>query len=188
MTQPTTRDRMISTAMRLFRREGYTATSWRRLVEEAGTPWGSAYHHFPGGKEELGVAAIALGTELVTGTIRRAFERHSDPADAIRWWFGKAAAALEREDFRGGCPVATVALEMAHGSDALTTACQEAFEAWRVVLTGFLRERGFEAARANRLAMSVMNNLEGGLLACRVRRGTTPLERAAEDVAVLLGA
>ena len=91
---------MITTAMELFRREGYPATSWRRLIEAAGTPWGSAYHHFPGGKEELGVAAIELGSRVVTKTVERAFEKHERTEDAIRWWFGKAAQALAADDYR----------------------------------------------------------------------------------------
>src|SRR5437660_1001494 len=48
---------MIEAAMRLLQRNGYAATSWRGVVEEAGTPWGSAHHYFPGGKEQLTAAA-----------------------------------------------------------------------------------------------------------------------------------
>ena len=108
MPEPTTRERMISTAVTLFRREGYTATSWRHLVEEAGTPWGSAYHHFPGGKEQLAVAAIELATVTTAATITRAFERNDTIEEAVRWWFTKAAQALAGGDYRAGCPLATI--------------------------------------------------------------------------------
>ena len=60
-----TRDRMIEAAMSLLQRRGYRATSWRVLTQESGTPWGSVQHHFPGGKEELGVAAIELAEQSV---------------------------------------------------------------------------------------------------------------------------
>ncbi|SFQ31519.1 TetR/AcrR family transcriptional regulator, lmrAB and yxaGH operons repressor [Amycolatopsis arida] len=186
MTEPTTRDRMVSTALRLFRERGYPATSWRRLVEEAGTPWGSAYHHFPGGKEELGVAAVELGTQLVNRTVRRAFERHHDPADAVRWWYRKAGEVLAVGDFRSGCPLATIALEMAHASPALTAACEHAFTSWQEQAAALLRERGFPPERATDLAVAVITNLEGALLLARVRRSLDPLHRAAEHVAVLV--
>jgi TetR/AcrR family transcriptional repressor of lmrAB and yxaGH operons len=177
---------MVSTAMNLFRREGYPATSWRRLVEAAGTPWGSAYHHFPGGKEELAVAAIELGTEVVATMVRQAFERTGSIEDAVRWWYGKAGQALAADDYRGGCPLATITLEMANGSPALTEACRWAFTTWHELLTGLLGEHGHARETADDLAVAIMNNLEGALLLSRVRRSTEPLTLAAGHVALLL--
>jgi TetR/AcrR family transcriptional repressor of lmrAB and yxaGH operons len=175
---------MISTAVTLFRRDGYAATSWRHLVEEAGTPWGSAYHHFPGGKEQLGVAAVTSAAELVTATIRRAFERTESAEEAITWWFGKAAQALAKGGYRDGCPVATVALETAHDSPALAEACQAAFTGWHKLLAGLLAEQGYSGT--DELAVAIVNNLEGALVLSRVRRSEQPLELAARHLALLL--
>ncbi|MFK0247419.1 TetR/AcrR family transcriptional regulator [Amycolatopsis azurea] len=183
MSDTTTRDRMIETAMTLFRREGYQATSWRRLVEQAGTPWGSAYHHFPGGKEQLAVAAIELGTDVVAKTVRRAFERNETVEDAVSWWYRKAGEALAADDYRGGCPLATITLEMAHASPAITKACQGAFAAWHVLLVELLTGHG--AGNAEDLATAIVNNLEGALLVSRIRRSPDPLELAARHVALV---
>ncbi|WP_236725129.1 TetR/AcrR family transcriptional regulator [Amycolatopsis orientalis] len=186
MSDATTRERMISTAMRLFRREGYQATSWRRLVEEAGTPWGSAYHHFPGGKEQLAVAAIELGTAVVAKTVRRAFERNETVEDAVSWWYRKAGEALAADDYRGGCPLATITLEMAHASPAITKACQEAFATWHALLVELLGGHGVEDTED--VAIAIMTNLEGALLVSRVRRSPDPLDRAARHVALVVRA
>jgi TetR/AcrR family transcriptional repressor of lmrAB and yxaGH operons len=186
--EPTTRDRMVSTALTLFRREGYPATSWRRLVEAAGTPWGSAYHHFPGGKEELGVAAVELGAEVVAATIRRAFDRSDSAEDAVHWWFEKAGQALADDDYRGGCPLATIVLEMAHGSPLLTAACREAFVTWHELIADRLQDRGCDAGRADDMATAVINNLEGALLLSRIHRSTQPMTRAAGHLEILLRA
>ncbi len=186
VSDTTTRERMISTAMALFRREGYQATSWRRLVEQAGTPWGSAYHHFPGGKEQLAVAAIELGTAVVSKTVRRAFERNETVEDAVSWWYRKAAEALAADDYRGGCPLATITLEMAHASPAITKACQDAFAAWHVLLVELLG--GHDVEDADDLATAIVNNLEGALLVSRIRRSPDPLERAARHVALVVSA
>ncbi len=188
VSDTTTRERMISTAMTLFRREGYQSTSWRRLVEQAGTPWGSAYHHFPGGKEQLAVAAIELGSAVVTKTVRRAFDRNETIEDAVRWWYRKAAEALAADDYRGGCPVATITLEMAHVSPSITKACEDAFAAWHKVLTDLLAGHGLGAEKAEDVAVAVMNNLEGALLVSRIRRSPEPLEKAADHVALVVRA
>ncbi|WP_328701367.1 TetR/AcrR family transcriptional regulator [Amycolatopsis pittospori] len=195
MSETTTRERMISTAMTLFRREGYQATSWRRLVEKAGTPWGSAYHHFPGGKEQLAVAAIELGTTVVAKTVRRAFERNETVEDAVSWWYRKAGEALAADDYRGGCPLATITLEMAHASPAITKACQDAFAAWHALLVELLTahdvnntDNTADTDAVDDLAMAIMNNLEGALLVSRVRRSPDPLDRAARHVALVVRA
>ncbi|OLZ60903.1 TetR family transcriptional regulator [Amycolatopsis keratiniphila subsp. nogabecina] len=184
VSDTTTRERMISTAMTLFRREGYQATSWRRLVEQAGTPWGSAYHHFPGGKEQLAVAAIELGTAVVAKTVRRAFERNETVEDAVAWWYRKAGEALAADDYRGGCPLATITLEMAHASPVITKACQDAFAAWHELLVELLGE----VEDPEDVATAIMTNLEGALLVSRVRRSPEPLERAARHVALVVRA
>ncbi|WAL63623.1 TetR/AcrR family transcriptional regulator [Amycolatopsis cynarae] len=188
MTGPSTRERMIGTAMRLFRREGYTATSWRRLVDEAGTPWGSAYHHFPGGKEELGVAAVEFGAEYVLTTLHRAFERHESVADAVAWWYRKAGQALAADGYRDGCPIATLTLETANASPRLTAACAKAFHRWHTEVTEQLCQRGYAADDAEDLSLAIMNNLQGALLLSRIRRDTAPLSAAARHVAILLAA
>jgi TetR/AcrR family transcriptional regulator, lmrAB and yxaGH operons repressor len=185
-TNPTTRDQMVRTATALFQRIGYRATSWRRLVSEGGTPWGSAYHHFPGGKEELGVAAIELDADVIRRAIERAFERHADPGDAIRWWFGKAAKMLRDSDFEAGCPVGTIVLEMVPGSPALTAACRAAFSGWTAQLATLLRGRGYDAERARMIATATLTALEGGLMISRVYASTEPLDRAADQVVALL--
>jgi TetR/AcrR family transcriptional repressor of lmrAB and yxaGH operons len=179
---------MISTAVLLFQRDGYHATSWRRLVGEAGTPWGSAHHHFPGGKEQLGVEAVRRGAEMAGRAVDRAFSRHDTAEDAIRWWFGKAGQWLARDDYRGGCPLATVTLETAHTSAMLTAACRDAFDTWqRTLVTGFTAH-GYSPGAAEELAVATINGFEGALLLCRIRRNTRALDTAAEQLAVLLEA
>jgi TetR/AcrR family transcriptional repressor of lmrAB and yxaGH operons len=174
---------MISTAVTLFRREGYTATSWRHLVEQAGTPWGSAYHHFPGGKEQLAVAAIELATVTTSATITRAFERNDTIAEAVAWWFTKAAQALANGDYRAGCPLATIALETVNDSEVLTQACKTAFTTWQNELENHLREHDHPAPED--LAAAIMHNMEGALLMARVHNSPEPLTRAAGHIAIL---
>ncbi|MBI9113642.1 TetR/AcrR family transcriptional regulator [Sanguibacter suaedae] len=47
-----TRERLVETALRLFRSEGYQATTMRRIATETGVSLGNAYYYFAG-KEEL---------------------------------------------------------------------------------------------------------------------------------------
>lgn len=47
-----TRDRLTAAALRLFRDDGYQATTMRRIADEAGLSLGNAYYYFSG-KDEL---------------------------------------------------------------------------------------------------------------------------------------
>jgi TetR/AcrR family transcriptional repressor of lmrAB and yxaGH operons len=181
-----TRQQMIATAVRMFQREGYTGTSWRGLVNEAGTPWGSVQHHFPGGKEELAVSAIQVAGNLVSRTMAKAFRDHESAADAVSWWFGKAAEILETSGYRSGCPLATVALEKSHDSPALTAAIEQAFRSWLAELAESLQQRGAPADLAGELALQVLIGLEGALVLARVLGSTAPISASAAALAPAL--
>jgi TetR/AcrR family transcriptional repressor of lmrAB and yxaGH operons len=183
-----TREKMIQTALQLFRRRGYNATSWRGLVDAAGTPWGSAHHHFPGGKEQLGLAALQLGAAGVARQIEALFDAHPAIPDAVRAWCEASAADLARSGFRDGCPIATVALETSPDSAALSKAARAAIDGWRAVIADRLAAAGVRRKRAAELATLVVAGVEGALLVARVSRSTAPLLLAGEHLRALLAA
>lgn len=177
---------MIETAVRLFQRQGYNATSWRVLVDAAGTPWGSAHHHFPEGKEQLGLAAVELGAAAVALRIEQMFAAHKSPSAALRAWCRKSAQQLEQSGFVEGCPIATVALETSATSAKLAAACKAAFDSWRTVIAEQLVHAGFKRKRAVELASLTIVTFEGALLIARVSRSQAPLLVAGDQLASLV--
>jgi TetR/AcrR family transcriptional repressor of lmrAB and yxaGH operons len=175
-----TRQRMIEATERLLRRDGYAATGWRTVVEQAGAPWGSAYHHFPDGKEQLAAEAVALGAAHVGGALDKVLATSATPAEGVRSWFALAAGNLEQSEFIDGCPVATVALETVPRFDRLSEACVAAIEAWKNRLVEEFTRAGAAPVRADQLATLTVSNLEGALLLARVARSTEPLDLAGE--------
>src|SRR5271156_87216 len=57
------RARMVEGAVRLLAARGVEGTSFAEVLEATGSPRGSVYHHFPGGKPELLHAALDLASE-----------------------------------------------------------------------------------------------------------------------------
>jgi TetR/AcrR family transcriptional repressor of lmrAB and yxaGH operons len=188
MSSGTTRQQMVDTAVQLFQQHGYRATSWRTLVAASGTPWGSVQHHFPGGKEQLGLAAVERAGQLVEDLLRATLEGADDPVEGIRSWFTASAALLEAGDFADGCPVAPVVLEMAQESPSLAAACAEALARWVAVVAGSLREAGLDDATATALATTVISGFEGGLVLVRARRSAEPLTQVGEVLAATVAA
>lgn len=182
-----TRDRMVSTAATLFRRQGFAATGWRQIVAESGTPWGSQSHHFPGGKEELAVAALTKAGADYEHLIREAF-RTQHPADAVRTWVDIAGAVLEATEWSDGCPVATVALERAHDGGPIGETCRSVLAGWRNSIADGLVAAGVDAEQAARLATLVLASVEGALVLVRTERNRRPLGEVGAQLAAMLEA
>lgn len=165
---------MITTAASLLQRQGFAATGWRQVVAESETPWGTQSHHFPGGKEELAVAALAKSAADYEGLIRAAFESGA-PADAVRAWAELAAHVLESTSWAEGCPIATVTLEQAHKSIDISAACAGAFSSWQAAIADGLEGAGISPERAGTLAIVVVASIEGALVLARAERDRRPL-------------
>jgi len=183
-----TRERMLDAGADLFRRQGYEGTALKEIVGEGGAPWGSLYHFFPGGKQELGVAALRRSGERCRRLIELVFEGAEDPSTALRQFFSLSAQALEGSDYADGCPVATVALETANTTDALRQVCAEVFESWLATLARFLSEAGIEAGVAYPLALFGLSTFEGAITLSRTIRSTEPLTASGEIVASVVDA
>jgi TetR/AcrR family transcriptional repressor of lmrAB and yxaGH operons len=179
---------MVETASRLFQRDGYSGTSWRRLVEEAGTPWGSVHHHFPGGKEELGVAAIGFGGEAVAASLAHCFDTQPDPAAAVRESFRLAATRMGASGYAAACPVASVALETVPGSEPMASAAGAAMTGWEKLIARRLRDTGMKKKRARALARLTLTMFEGALVRSRIERSTVPLTEAGDHLYEVLSA
>lgn len=183
-----TRRRMIEAAVSLLQKSGYRATSWRTLTEVSGTPWGSVQHHFPGGKEELGVAAIRLAGESVDALIADCMARGATPSEGIRQWFTVSADLLASSAFVGGCPVAPVVLEMSGESTTLRTACAEILATWTETIASTLRASGIAPPTADRLASTAVAAFEGAMILARASQDTTPLDHAATSIVTAIDA
>ena len=101
-----TRATMIEGAIQLLATRGVHGASLLKVLEHTGAPRGSVYHHFPGGKEELILAALDL-----TG------QRHDRFVDRFRGTSAEEITAgylelwrriLVRSGLESGCPILAV--------------------------------------------------------------------------------
>lgn len=160
-------------AITLFRRQGYAATGLQQILAESQAPKGSLYHYFPGGKEELGAAAISVSGAIVTDTLQALAAEAVSFADFLSRYLYMLASWLEESDFRDGCPIATSLLECTPQSAAITAATTRVLEDWIQVIGGVLAAEG--AAEPYRRAGGVLAAAEGALMIARVQRSTRPL-------------
>src|SRR6476620_9945215 len=178
-----TRSRIVQRSAELFRRQGYTGTGVKQIVAEASAPFGSVYHFFPGGKEQLGAEVIRWSGAIYGQLIDAFFEPGADPAAAAGAFFAAAADTLEETGYADACPIATVALEVSSTSEPMREACAEVFDSWISLTQARLLDSGLTARTARALAISILASLEGAFVLARALRSTEPLHAAGEDAA-----
>lgn len=171
------RDAMIDAAAALIRQRGVSASGMQDIVAEAAAPRGSIYHHFPGGKDELIVAAL----DRVTTQVARAIDSiaaKSMSADAFV--VGAAAvfrAGAEATDWTQGCPVAAAAIEGDRQSPMVRDAVAASLRRWQTAIADGLR-RHLDPDEADAQALMILGAFEGGLLVARGLRSAEPYDAA----------
>ena len=173
-----TRERLVDAGARLFWRQGYTGTGVKQIVAEAGAPFGSLYHFFPGGKEDLGAAAVRRGGAHYARVVGSVLAAEPDLERAVESAFEAAGRTLVETDYADACPIATVALEVASTSEVMRVACAEVFEGWAEGLVARFTHDGVPPGGARELALTFLALLEGAFVLCRAARSTEAMEAA----------
>ncbi|MFC4242155.1 TetR/AcrR family transcriptional regulator [Gryllotalpicola reticulitermitis] len=172
------RQRMVEGTVRLLARGGYHGTSFADVIGQTGAPRGSIYHHFPGGKDELVVAALELAdaqalTALTNGDATTAL-------GVVDQFIGMWRRLLVGTQFEAGCSVLGVTVSA--DTEVVLDRAAEVFRDWRGTLAARLEETGFEASEAGGFATLLIAATEGAVVMCRAARSVEPLETVADEL------
>jgi AcrR family transcriptional regulator len=181
-TPGTTKARILETTAELFRRQGYAGTGLKQIVTNANAPFGSIYHHFPGGKEQLGAEVIRSSGLMYQELITTILDDAPDIVTGVRDCFIGAAEVLKATDYADACPIETVSLEVSSTNEVLRQACADVFESW--IAAGLARHEGAGLPREQARALTILfiAALEGAFVLCRAQRNTEALEVAGDYV------
>jgi AcrR family transcriptional regulator len=178
-----TKDRILDTTAELFRRQGYVGTGMKQIAAEAAAPFGSLYHFFPGGKEDLGGEVIRTSGRLYGQLFAEIASQAPDVVTCVGDFFAGAAETLRETDYADACPIATVALEVASTNEPLRQATAEVFTEWIEGATAYFAHVGIARERARELALSMLCLLEGAFIFSRAMRSTESLHVAGATAA-----
>jgi TetR/AcrR family transcriptional repressor of lmrAB and yxaGH operons len=181
------REAFIRTTAKLLRRRGYAASGLNEIVALSGAPKGSLYFHFPGGKEELAVAAMTRSGEQLAGAIEAALGSSEDLGEGLGRLIDALAEGLRSSGYADGCPIATVALEGSSESEAVRAAAAGAFDAWLGAMSTRMLAAGMDEDTAARRALLALSAIEGALILARARRDLAPLHAVREELLALHG-
>ena len=183
-----TRDRILYASAELFRRQGYAGTGLKQIATESHAPFGSLYHFFPGGKEQLADEVLRVGGRFFLALYEAIAAQAPDLTTAVRDFFAGAGETLEATGYADACPIATVAGEVASTHEVLRRATADVFESWLAALADDAVDAGIAPDRARPLALSVLALLEGAFLLSRSTRSLEPMQACSEAAVALVDA
>jgi len=181
----TTKDKLVEAAAYLIHRRGYHGVGLTEILTLAKAPKGVLYHHFPGGKPELAVAAINLAAQIFDKQVREATAKARTPSAYVKILGKLTIDDLVATKFKAGCPLTTVALETAPDDAALSEACRQGFDLWIGTMTEDFTRLGVKNAAAK--AELVLSTLEGALAIARTRKDTEVINSTAAMLAKQIG-
>jgi len=176
------RERIVERAAELFAERGVAATSLDEVLAAAGAGKSQLYHYFRG-RDELVEAAVGLRCAQVLAGLTQALGAVASLAELEHALAG-FADDYERMGLPG-CPIGSLAAEVAERNEDARRRAAAAFDAWEKLFADALermRERGELRADSSptMLATALLASIEGGMALSQTRKDPASLRIAAD--------
>jgi TetR/AcrR family transcriptional repressor of nem operon len=177
-----TRARIVDAAADLIYAQGVDRTSLDEVIAASRVSKSQLYHYFAD-KDALVLDVIAFQAERVLAAQQPHLGK-LDSLPALRAW-GQVIIRLNEQVQMRGCPLGSLASELANDSEPARRRLAAGFETWRERIElglSRMRERGALAASADprELAVAILGAVEGGLLLSKTTQTSRPLEISIE--------
>lgn len=162
-----TKQRIVRAGVMLFQAHGYHGTGIAMLIEHAGIPKGSFYHHFPRGKEELAVATLAWLQSEVHAYLEKLAGKGASFRTMVLGIARFSAAGLRDRRNRRGSLLAVLTQDAIPESAAITTAARQYADSIARQLLAAL-ERDDITEKPTALVEQALALLQGGPVLARI--------------------
>ena len=177
--QTTTRERLITTAAELFRRQGYAQTGVNQIIREANATSGSFYHFFPA-KEDLLMAVVdhiaaVFDDEIFTP----AADRSAEPVEELFTILDLYRQRFGDGEFTFASPMAGLSAEVSENHPHVRARLAEIFTTWTDRIETLLRDAGDRlppSVDRTAIAELVVCAVEGAVLGARLNRSLGPFD------------
>ncbi len=172
------REALLEAGVRVVQARGFGATAVRDIATAAGVPHGSFTNHFRS-KEAFGILVLDRYAERLDAIMQETLGDGSlAPAERLRSYFDRIAAAAAEADWQRGCIVPDLAAEIAAHGDALrarlcTVLAQQSA---RFEMLARLLRPGDEDGAAD-LGGFLLAAWHGTLLRMKVERNSAAIDR-----------
>ncbi|ABC64295.1 TetR/AcrR family transcriptional regulator [Erythrobacter litoralis] len=175
-----TRQRIVMTALELFYEKGFNSTSIADILSRSQVHSGSLYHFFPG-KQDLLVAVLEFYRDGIRENLLDvAWVEVDDPIDRVFALLNGYRVGLLMSDYRLGCPIGNLALEIAEPDPRIRDLLQVNFTNWIGAVEQCLDEAGDRLPHdtdRRALAEFILTTMEGAIMQARTARDIAVFDR-----------
>ena len=180
-----TRERIVGAAAELMSRHGVAGTTIEDIQEAAAVSTSQMYHYFAD-KGDLVAAVIDFQTDQVLAVQRLGLER-LECLDDLHRWRNIMVDVVRSLGCAGGCPIGSMANELAEIDPLARAQLARSFSQWENVIHDGLTviaARGElpDGTDIDQVALAMLAAIQGGLLLSQVGRTTAPLEAAVDTM------
>ncbi len=184
---PDTRTQILFAAYKEIHLNGFQAASLSHILAHTGVTKGALYHHFPN-KVELGYAVIE---EVIADRIFRSFieplENAGDPLQGLIDLIQQAGESFTLRDVQLGCPLGSLAQEMAPIDEGFRVRLNRIYEQWHGAIVKALnkaRAAGelIDGVQPEQVAVMVVATMEGCLSAGMISQDMNKLMYCGEGL------
>ena len=178
-----TRARIVEEAAILIHERGVAGTTLDDVKAAAEVSGSQLYHYFPD-KNDLVQAVIDYQADATVTN-----QRHADlgSVEGVQAWRDMVITAAERVQAKGGCPLGSLAGQLAESDPEARSLMAAGFERWTTEISEGLRSLQASGQlppgiNPDDLAVTLLATLQGGLLLAQVQRSTRPYETAVDTL------
>jgi TetR/AcrR family transcriptional repressor of nem operon len=171
--EPDTRGKILFAAYKEIHSQGFQAASLSNILAHTGVTKGALYHHFPG-KTALGYAVV---DEVIARHIHQCFiqplQNFDNPIDGFIELILESGNAFSITDINLGCPLTSLAQEMAPIDEGFRTRLMGIYEKWHQSIADLMidaKQSGkiIDEVDPYTLAVTIAATMEGALNAAKV--------------------
>jgi TetR/AcrR family transcriptional regulator, transcriptional repressor for nem operon len=175
------RQKMLAEGARLVHRKGFNNTGIAEIVQAAGVPKGSFYFYFPS-KEMFGLALIDEYVAFIQGVAGECWQDVSiPPLQRLKSFYRRFRDFFIQNEFRDGCPIGNLCLEMADTNDAFQEKLSQAMSSllmWQADALRLAKDQGDLPKNTDPATLSgfIMSAWQGAILQMKALRNSAPLD------------
>ncbi len=164
------KEEIIKIAADLIHAYGYNNLGIKRILDEANIPKGSFYYYFDS-KEDLAVSVIEYHIEKTKVVMSQA----DRSVDGLRGFFTSVFRQLEIVEFKNGCPIGNLILELADLSESI----RKKLLKWNEYLENEICNILTHSKLQNKIAPEIMASFivasfEGAIMKAKLEKSSEP--------------
>jgi TetR/AcrR family transcriptional repressor of nem operon len=185
-----TRQRIVAAAADVVAEKGAWGASLDDVGSRAAASRSQLYHYFDDKTDLLRAVAEATNDTVLDG--QRALFAGLDTWAGLRRWADALVELQLQRGGRGGCPIASLVVQLGERDDDTRTVLASGFDSWeahiRAGLAALLSSGELQPdTDVDWLAASTLASVQGGLMLTQARRDPQALRRALDGALVLIG-